>query len=344
MAPETRSPAVSGEPGRLAAVDRVSPRRRPTRRTVSIHSGWPSLRRSDATCTSTVLVGPYQWGSHTSSRMVWRLTTAPGSSASRASRSNSFGDSVTSAPSTRTRRDRRSTVRPPRTCTWSEPGGLGAAAHDRPDPGHQLPEAEGLDDVVVGSQLQPDDPVHLGAPGGQDQDRHDDRARSCRQTVVAVHIGQTQVQQHHVGRGGAQGVRRRWPPGSRRTPPGQALGQRLGDAVVVLDHQDPHPQKDGMRPWGGGSTHGLRRARPPWERSGAALRTRAGNPARRQPRAWRPAVLISEFPASSLWPAPQVWRGSQRNRRREMAIPITPHSSSTPRSVSETPGSGDSEG
>ena len=33
----------------------------------------------------------------------------------------------------------------------------------------------------------------------------------------------------------------------------------------------------------------------------------------------------------------QVWRGSQRNRRREMAIPITPHSSSTPRLDSEIP-------
>src|SRR5579875_1912169 len=48
----------------------VFPRRSPTRRTVSIHSGCPSLRRSEATCTSRVLVGPYQWGSQTSSRIV----------------------------------------------------------------------------------------------------------------------------------------------------------------------------------------------------------------------------------------------------------------------------------
>ena len=66
--------------------------------------GRPSLRRNEATCTSRVLVGPYQWGSQTSSRMVSRFTTAPGSSASKASRSNSFGVTATSTPSTSTRR------------------------------------------------------------------------------------------------------------------------------------------------------------------------------------------------------------------------------------------------
>src|SRR4051794_36550165 len=40
---------------------------KPTVRTVSISVGSPSFLRNDATCTSSVLVGPYQCGSHTSS-------------------------------------------------------------------------------------------------------------------------------------------------------------------------------------------------------------------------------------------------------------------------------------
>ena len=41
--------------------------------------------------TSTVRDVPYQWASQTSARMSCRVTIAPGSTASSASRSNSFG-------------------------------------------------------------------------------------------------------------------------------------------------------------------------------------------------------------------------------------------------------------
>jgi hypothetical protein len=51
---------------------------KPTRRTVSIRPGSPSFLRSEATWTSSVRVGPYQWGSQTSSMICSRLTTAPG--------------------------------------------------------------------------------------------------------------------------------------------------------------------------------------------------------------------------------------------------------------------------
>ena len=72
--------------------------------------GSPSFLRNDATCTSSVFVGPYQCGSHTFSSSSWRGRTAPASSARNASRSNSFGVSATTSPSTVTRRVRRSTV------------------------------------------------------------------------------------------------------------------------------------------------------------------------------------------------------------------------------------------
>jgi hypothetical protein len=48
-----------------------------------------------------------------------------------------------------------------------------AAAQNGPDPGHQLDEAEGLGDVVVGSDLRPPHPIDLLAAGGQ----HDDGNR-----------------------------------------------------------------------------------------------------------------------------------------------------------------------
>ncbi len=54
--------------------------RNPTARTVSIRSG-SSFLRSDAMCTSSVLVEPHQFSSHTSCMSCSRPLTAPGSMA-----------------------------------------------------------------------------------------------------------------------------------------------------------------------------------------------------------------------------------------------------------------------
>src|SRR5262249_13049886 len=51
--------------------------RKPTRRTVEISGGSPSLRRSHDMCMSSVLVDPYQWVSQTSSMIFSRSTTRP---------------------------------------------------------------------------------------------------------------------------------------------------------------------------------------------------------------------------------------------------------------------------
>src|SRR6266542_2374383 len=83
-------------------------RRSPTPRTVSIQPGSPSLRRSEATCTSTVFVGPNQSVFHTWRRIRSRGTTTPGSAASSASRSNSFGVSSSSRAARDARRPRGS--------------------------------------------------------------------------------------------------------------------------------------------------------------------------------------------------------------------------------------------
>src|SRR5215210_1384266 len=45
-------------------------------------------------------------------------------------------------------------------------------AHDRPDTRHELPYGERLGDVVIGPELEPDDPVYLVVAGGQHDNGH----------------------------------------------------------------------------------------------------------------------------------------------------------------------------
>src|SRR5581483_2762169 len=82
--------------------------RKPTPRTVSIQAGSPSFLRNEATWTSIVFAEPYQLVCQTSARRRRRLTAAPGSRASAASRSNSFGVSSRSRPASVARRARSS--------------------------------------------------------------------------------------------------------------------------------------------------------------------------------------------------------------------------------------------
>ena len=51
-------------------------------------------------------------------------------------------------------------------------GEIVQASAVRLDAGDQFPDAERLDDVVVGAELQTDDAVHLGVFGREKQDRH----------------------------------------------------------------------------------------------------------------------------------------------------------------------------
>ena len=148
-------------------------RRSPTPRTVSIHDGSPSFLRSAATWTSIVFALPYQVVCQTSSRIARaRDDGARDRAASSASRSNSFGVSSSSRPSSRDapaarRRARAARARAPRRLA-ARSAVRRVTARIRAT---QLAEAERLDDVVVGAELEPDDPVDLLALGGD----HDDR-------------------------------------------------------------------------------------------------------------------------------------------------------------------------
>ena len=176
--------------------------RKPTPRTVSIQPGSPSLRRSAATWTSIVFEEPYQLVCQTSSSSRCRLTAAPGSRASAASSSNSFGVSSSSRPSRVARRARSSTSSPPTRSGPSRPAERRRAPHDRADPGDQLAQPERLDDVVVGAELEPDDAVGLLAAGGHDDDRDARALAQLPADVEAVDVRQAQVEQDEVrGRG-----------------------------------------------------------------------------------------------------------------------------------------------
>ncbi len=72
------------------------------------------------------------------------------------------------------------------------------------DPGLQLAGAEGLADVVIGAQLQADDPVGLVGAGGEHDDRHLGQARVFAHPAAeaeAVLVGQHHVEDRQVGTG-----------------------------------------------------------------------------------------------------------------------------------------------
>ena len=72
-------------------------------------------------------------------------------------------------------------------------------ARDGADARDQLAQAERLHDVVVGAELEPDDPVGLLAARGDDDDRHVRALAQPPADVEPVDVGQAQVQQHEVG-------------------------------------------------------------------------------------------------------------------------------------------------
>ena len=102
--------------------------------------------------------------------MAGPRTTTPGSRASAARMSNSVRRQLhRRVPSTRTDRGapRRARARP--ADTWPRPATRPRPAQERLDARHQLARAEGLGQVVVGTDGEADDPVDLLAPRGEHQ-------------------------------------------------------------------------------------------------------------------------------------------------------------------------------
>ena len=69
---------------------------------------------------------------------------------------------------------------------------------DGPDARQELTEAEGLHDVVVGTELEPDDAVDLLGTRGDHDDRDVGTCPQLAAHVEAVAVGETEVEQHDV--------------------------------------------------------------------------------------------------------------------------------------------------
>jgi hypothetical protein len=149
----------------------------------------------------------------------------------------------TSVPPTRTRRWRRSNFQAAQ-LLWllARPGGLGATDH-RADAGHQLAEPERLDHVVVGAQLQADDPVDLLGAGGDDDDRHRRAGPQPPAHVQAVYVRQPQIEQDDVVWRRCQRLGTGPCPADLEAVAGEPGGQRLGDRVVVFNQQHAHAHR-----------------------------------------------------------------------------------------------------
>ena len=117
------------------------------------------------------------------------------------SSSNSVAVSAISSPARWTSRLSSSSVRSP-TTSWERRALVdrAGAAHERPQPGHDLLEAERLGDVVVAAGRQPGHPVLDGVAGGEEQDR-DVLAvgAQLRQHGEPVEVGQHDVEDDGVG-------------------------------------------------------------------------------------------------------------------------------------------------
>ena len=110
------------------------------------------------------------------------------------------------------------------------PGGLGPADGGA-QPGQQLVHAEGLGDVVVGARVERLDLLVGGVPGRQHQDRHPGPAAQPLDHLDAVHVGQAQVEDDHVG-----------VAGGGELEGGGAVGGRVDLVLACLevDHEGAH--------------------------------------------------------------------------------------------------------
>ena len=120
--------------------------------------------------------------------------------------------------------------------------GLGRAAQDRLEPGRELGEGEGLDQVVVGAGAQAGDALVDGAHRGQEDRRglHAGGAQRL-QERQAVEVGEHAVE-HQGVEAAVEGVHQALAAGAGRLDGVAGLAQALGEIVagvgVVLDDED----------------------------------------------------------------------------------------------------------
>ena len=169
-----------------------------------------SLERRDATCTSRVRPVPSQLVRHTSLMICSRRKTTPGRWASSARRSNSLRVSWTTEPSTLTWRVGSSMRTGPRCRAVSHGRRPVSSANGAPadgvDTGEQFTGVVRLHHVVVGAEVEAVDPgTYVGARGHHDH-RDGGALADLAAHLVAVLVGQAQVEQHHSEAGAPSGT------------------------------------------------------------------------------------------------------------------------------------------
>ncbi|CAA9500776.1 MAG: hypothetical protein AVDCRST_MAG13-2235 [uncultured Solirubrobacteraceae bacterium] len=151
-----------------------------------------------------------------------------------------------------------------------------AAAHDRLHAREQLAQGERLDQVVVGSRLEPGHPVVDGVARGQHEDGHlVARGAHAPADLHAVHVGHRHVEDHRVHAAVREGHHGLEPVVHRHDVVAlelQGVLQRGPDRGLVVDHEDR----------GGGRAH------PP-DRITTAVKSRIRAPAEGFPKK-RPAA------------------------------------------------------
>src|SRR5438445_374749 len=177
--------------------------------------------------------------------------------------------------------------------------GLGATEH-RVYSCQDLANREGLRDVVVGAQLEPDDLVDLGVLGRDDDDRHAAALAKRAAEVEAAHARQHQVEEDEIRTGGAgsaqtRGTVRGLLDGEARG--GEVVLQHVADALVVFNDQNATRV-------GGGAAHPSSTTWPVSRNtmSSATLVTRSAM----RSRLWatRSKVTARRAPSESVLPVP----------------------------------------
>ena len=146
----------------------------PTPRTVAMYRGSDGsssiFLRSHEMWTSSVFVGPNQCGSQTSSMIASRRTTSPAFAINMCEQVELLRGELDALAVLRDRPRGGSSRSGPISIGPAARGGA-ASPHDRAHARDQLAGRERLDHVVVGAELEADDPIDLLAARGE----HDDR-------------------------------------------------------------------------------------------------------------------------------------------------------------------------
>ena len=119
--------------------------------------------------------------------------------------------------------------------------GGATSTKNRTEPGVDLFDPERLDHVVVGATVQGLDDVGVIVAGGDDDHWHLTDRPQHRKNLQPIEVGQTEVEQHDVGRVVDGGLQPGHTSGARRhrvAQVGQCPGHRRPDARIVLDQQD----------------------------------------------------------------------------------------------------------